>query len=342
VAKWAGPASCGGRTLPGMAESVPPSERPVQIKHRSREVTEGPERAPARAMLRAIGMTDDDWDKPQIGVCSSWNEVTPCNMPLDRLAKRSKEGVRAAGGFPIEFTTIAVSDGISMGHEGMRASLVSREVIADSIETVMHAERLDAMVTFAGCDKSLPGMLMAAARLNVPSVFLYGGSILPGHWNGRALDVVSVFEAVGAHATGAISDAELDAIERNACPTEGSCAGMFTANTMASAAEALGMSLPGSSSAPAVDRRRDDAAYASGRTVVELLERGIRPRQILTREAFENAIAVVMALGGSTNAVLHLLAIAAEARVELALDDFNRVAARVPHIADMKPAASTT
>ena len=317
---------------------APQSESAVTLKPRSYEVTEGPERAPARAMLRAIGMTDDDWAKPQIGVCSSWNEVTPCNLPLDRLAKRSKQGVRAAGGFPIEFTTIAVSDGISMGHEGMRASLVSREVIADSIETVMHAERFDAMVTFAGCDKSLPGMLMAAARLNVPSVFLYGGTILPGHWNGQALDIVSVFEAVGAHAAGAISDEDLDHIERNACPTEGSCAGMFTANTMASVAEALGMSLPGSSSAPAVDRRRDDHAYASGQAVVGLLAQGIRPRHILTREAFENAIAIVMALGGSTNAVLHLLAIAAEARVELDLDDFNRVAARVPHIADTKPA----
>jgi dihydroxy-acid dehydratase len=315
-----------------------PSETSVNVKPRSYEVTRGPERAPARAMLRAIGMTDDDWDKAQVGVCSSWNEVTPCNLPLDRLAKRSKEGVRAAGGFPIEFTTIAVSDGISMGHEGMRASLVSREVIADSVETVMHAERLDALVTFAGCDKSLPGMLMAAARLNVPSVFLYGGSILPGHWNGKALDIVSVFEAVGGHATGDVSDAELDHIERNACPTEGSCAGMFTANTMASVAEALGMSLPGSSAPPAVDRRRDDFAYASGAAVMKLLEAEIRPRQILTKEAFENAIAVVMALGGSTNAVLHLLAIAAEARVELDLDDFNRVAARVPHLADTKPA----
>jgi dihydroxy-acid dehydratase len=313
------------------------SETTVDIKPRSHEVTDGFERAPARAMLRAIGMTDDDWVKPQVGVCSSWNEVTPCNLPLDRLAKRAKEGVRASGGFPIEFTTIAVSDGISMGHEGMRASLVSREVIADSVETVMHAERLDALVTFAGCDKSLPGMLMAAARINVPSVFLYGGSILPGHHNGRALDIVSVFEAVGAHAAGTMSADELDQIERNACPTEGSCAGMFTANTMASVAEALGMSLPGSASPPAVDRRRDDAAYASGQAVVELLRQGIRPRQILTREAFENAIAVVMALGGSTNAVLHLLAIAAEARVELALDDFNRIASRVPHIADTKP-----
>jgi dihydroxy-acid dehydratase len=313
------------------------SETSVDIKPRSRDVTDGYERAPARAMLRAIGMTDDDWGKPQVGVCSSWNEVTPCNMPLDRLAKRSKEGVRAAGGYPIEFTTVAVSDGISMGHEGMRASLVSREVIADSVETVMHAERFDAMVTFAGCDKSLPGMLMAAARINVPSVFVYGGSILPGHHNGRALDVVSVFEAVGAYAAGSLDAAGLDAIERNACPTEGSCAGMFTANTMASVAEALGMSLPGSASAPAVDRRRDDDAYLAGRTVVDLLRSGIRPRRILTKEAFENAIAVVMALGGSTNAVLHLLAIAAEARVDLALDDFNRVAARVPHIADTKP-----
>jgi dihydroxy-acid dehydratase len=308
------------------------------MKPRSREVTDGFERAPARAMLRAIGMTDDDWDKPQIGVASSWNEVTPCNMPLDRLAKRAKVGVRAAGGFPIEFVTIAVSDGISMGHEGMRASLVSREVIADSIETVMHAERFDALVTFAGCDKSLPGMLMAAARLNLPSVFLYGGSILPGRGaKGEALDVVSVFEAVGARATGGLTDEELSLIERNACPTEGSCAGMFTANTMASVAEAMGMALPGSSSAPAVDRRRDDFAYESGRTVVRLLEQNIRPRQIMTKQAFENAIAVVMAVGGSTNAVLHLLAIANEARVDLALDDFNKVGRRVPHIADMKP-----
>jgi dihydroxy-acid dehydratase len=310
------------------------------MKHRSSEVTEGFERAPARAMLRAIGMHDDDFGKAQVAVASSWNEVTPCNMPLDRLAKRAKDGVRAAGAYPIEFTTIAVSDGISMGHEGMRASLVSREVIADSVETMVHAERLDALVTFAGCDKSLPGMLMAAARLNVPSVFVYGGTILPGHHNGQALDIVSVFEAVGAHAAGTMDAAELDAIERSACPTEGSCAGMFTANTMASVAEAIGMSLPGSASAPAVDRRRDDYAYASGEAVVRLLEAGIRPRQIMTREAFENAIAVVMALGGSTNAVLHLLAIAYEARVELALDDFNRVAARVPHIADTKPAGT--
>ncbi|MDQ4133358.1 MAG: dihydroxy-acid dehydratase, partial [Actinomycetota bacterium] len=307
------------------------------MERRSREVTEGFERAPARAMLRAVGMTDDDWSKAQVGVASSWNEVTPCNMPLDRLAKRAKDGVRAAGGFPIEFVTIAVSDGISMGHEGMRASLVSREVIADSIETMMHAERFDAMVTLAGCDKSLPGMLMAAARLNLPSVFLYGGSTLPGHLRDRALDIVSVFEAVGAHAAGQLTAEELALIERSACPTEGSCAGMFTANTMASVAEALGMSLPGSSSAPAVDRRRDDLAHASGQAVMALIEAGVRPRQILVKEAFENAIAAVHALGGSTNAVLHLLAIANEARVELDLEDFNRIGRRVPHIADTKP-----
>jgi dihydroxy-acid dehydratase len=307
------------------------------LKIHSHEVTDFPTRAPARAMLRATGMTDDDWDKPQVGVVSSWNEVTPCNMPLDRLAKRCKAGVHAAGGYPIEFNTIAISDGISMGHEGMRASLVSREVIADSVETVMHAERFDAMVTFAGCDKSLPGMMMAAARLNLPAVFLYGGSKLPGNLDGVTLDIVSVFEAVGAHATGAIDDERLHQIESNACPTIGACAGMFTANTMASVGEALGLSLPGSASAPAVDRRRDDYAYASGTAVLELLRRDIRPRDILTKGAFENAIAVVMALGGSTNAVLHLLAIAHEAGVALELDDFNTVAARVPHLADTKP-----
>ncbi len=312
-------------------------DRPHGMKDKSYEVTDGYERAPARAMLRAIGMTDDDWDKPQVAVASSWNEVTPCNLPLDRLARRAKEGIRSAGGFPIQFTTVAVSDGISMGHEGMRASLVSREVIADSVEVMMHAERLDALVAFAGCDKSLPGMLMASARCNVPSVFVYGGSILPGHRNGEALDIVSVFEAVGARAAGTISDQDLAEIERQACPTEGSCAGMFTANTMASIGEALGMSLPGSASPPAVDRRRDDFAYESGRAVVHLLELGLRPRQIMTKQAFENAIAVTMALGGSTNAVLHLLAIAFEAQVELELDEFNKVAARVPHLADTKP-----
>ena len=308
------------------------------MKIRSTDVTEGPKKAPARAMLRAVGMGDADWDKAQVGVASSWNEVTPCNMPLDRLADRAKDGVRAAGGFPFEFVTIAVSDGISMGHEGMRASLVSREVIADSVETVMHAERFDGLVALAGCDKSLPGMMMAAARLNLPSVFLYGGTILPGRdAHGEALDITSVFEAVGSHAVGKLTDEELSLIEHNACPTEGSCAGMFTANTMASVGEALGLSLPGSACAPAVDRRRDDYAIASGKAVMNLLEKNIRARDILTKEAFENAIMVTLALGGSTNAVLHLLAIANEARVDLTLADFNRVGANIPHIADMKP-----
>jgi dihydroxy-acid dehydratase len=307
------------------------------LKLRSQDVTEGPQRAGARAMLRAVGMTDDDWGKAQIGVASSWNEVTPCNLSLSRLAQRAKHGVRAAGGYPLEFVTIAVSDAISMGHEGMHASLVSREIICDSVEAVMHAERMDGFVGLAGCDKSLPGMMMAAARLNLPSVFMYGGSILPGYRNGTTLDIVKVFEAVGAHAAGTISDDDLLDIERKACPTEGSCGGMFTANTMASIGEALGLSLPGSASAPAVDRRRDDDSYEAGRAVMRLLELDIRPRDILTPAAFRNAIAVTNALGGSTNAVLHLLAIANEAGVDLSLDDFNDVAAKVPHIADMTP-----
>ncbi len=317
------------------------AERPrttqPDIKPRSRDVTDGYERAPARAMLRAIGMGDEDWSKPQIGIASSWNEVTPCNLPLDRLAKQAKEGVREAGGFPIEFNTIAVSDGIAMGHEGMRASLVSREVIADSVETVMHAERLDGMVTFAGCDKSLPGMVMAAVRLDVASTFLYGGSILPGHHDGRDITIQEVFEAVGARGRGTIDDEELGAIERAACPTEGSCGGMFTANTMASAIEAMGLALPGSSTAPATDARRDGYARRSGAAVVHLLEQGLTARDIVTREALENAIAVVMAVGGSTNAVLHLMAIAREAEVGLELEDFDRIGRRVPHIADTKP-----
>jgi dihydroxy-acid dehydratase len=307
------------------------------LKIHSQDVTEGPRRAAARAMLRATGMTDADFRLPQVAIASTWNEVTPCNLPLKRLAGRAKQGVRDAGGFPIEFVTIAVSDGIAMGHEGMRASLVSREVIADSVETMMHAERFDAFVGLAGCDKSLPGMLMAAARLDLPMVFVYAGTILPGHWRGATLDITSVFEAVGAHARGDIDDETLHQIETHACPTEGSCAGMFTANTMASVAEALGMALPGGATPPAIDPRRDDIAYESGRVVMGLLEKGIRPRQIMTKQAFENAIAVTMALGGSTNAVLHLLAIANEAQVELSLDDFNAVGARVPHLADMKP-----
>jgi dihydroxy-acid dehydratase len=306
-------------------------------KPRSRDVTDGMERAPARAMLRAVGLTDDDWDKPQIGVASSWNEITPCNLSLDRLAKRSKDGVRRAGGVPLEFGTISVSDGISMGHEGMHASLVSREVIADSVETVMFAERFDGSVLLAGCDKSLPGMLMAAARLDLASVFLYAGTTLPGRVGDRDLTIIDVFEGVGACAAGRITREELDEIERATCPGEGACGGMYTANTMASAAEALGMSLPGSAAPPAIDRRRDDFAVASGEAVMAMLDKGITARQIMTKEAFENAITVVMALGGSTNAVLHLLAIAHEAHVDLTLDDFNRIGDRTPHLADVKP-----
>ena len=293
-------------------------------------------------MLRAVGLTDADVDKPQIGIASSWNEITPCNLSLARLAKAAKEGVRQGGGFPMEFGTISVSDGISMGHEGMRASLVSREVIADSVETVVFAERLDGTVTLAGCDKSLPGMLMAAARLDLASVFVYAGSTLPGKLKGldgedRDLTIIDVFEAVGACARGLITRDELTAIERAACPGEGACGGMYTANTMACAAEALGMALPGSAAPPAVDRRRDDIAVRSGQAVVSLVEQGITARKVLTMEAFENAITVVMALGGSTNAVLHLLAIAHEARVDLTLDDFNRIGDKVPHLADVKP-----
>ncbi len=327
----------GSAAVSSVASSGSEVATKVSLKIRSKEVTEGAERAPARAMLRAVGMGDDDWDKPQVAVASSWNEVTPCNLPLANLARQAKAGVRAAGGFPFEFVTIAVSDGISMGHEGMRASLPSREIICDSVETMMHAERFDGFVGLAGCDKSLPGMLMAAARVNLPSVFLYGGTILPGRLKDQALDIVTVFEAVGAHASGLISDDELVSIERNACPTPGSCAGMFTANTMASVAEALGMSLPAGATAPAVDRRREDLAYESGKAVVGLLASGIRPRDIMTKEAFYNAIAVVMALGGSTNAVLHLLAIAHEARVDLDLSDFDHIGRKVPHLADMKP-----
>jgi dihydroxy-acid dehydratase len=310
------------------------------LKPRSREVTDGLERAAARGMLRAIGMTDDDWEKPQIGVGSSWNEITPCNLSLDRLAKAAKDGVHAAGGFPMEFGTISVSDGISMGHEGMHYSLVSREVIADSVETVFGAERFDGAVLLAGCDKSEPAMLMAAARLDVAAVFLYAGSILPGRVGDREVTIIDAFEAVGACARGLITRAEVDAIERAICPGEGACGGMYTANTMASAAEGLGMSLPGSAAPPAVDRRRDGFARRSGEAVVGLLRQGITTRDILTRDAFENAIAVVMALGGSTNAVLHLMAIAHEADVDLDLDDFNRIGDRVPHLADVKPFGS--
>jgi len=307
------------------------------IKPRSRDVTDGLEKAAARGMLRAVGMGDDDWEKPQIGVASSWNEITPCNLSLDRLAKAVKNGVHAAGGFPLEFGTISVSDGISMGHEGMHFSLVSREVIADSVETVMMAERLDGSVLLAGCDKSLPGMLMAAARLDLASVFLYAGTIMPGQVDGKDVTIIDAFEAVGACLAGKITREKVDEIERAICPGEGACGGAYTANTMASVAEALGMSLPGSSSPPAVDRRRDGFAHKSGEAVVNMLRQGITARQIMTRPAFENAIAMAMALGGSTNAVLHLLAIAREAEVDLTLDDFTRIGRKVPHLADMKP-----
>jgi dihydroxy-acid dehydratase len=316
---------------------VAPKETRVDVKPRSRDVTDGLQKAASRAMLRAVGLGDGDWEKPQIGIASAWNEVTPCNVSLRRLAEHSKAGVRAAGGVALEFGTITVSDGISMGHEGMRASLVSREVITDSVETVVHAERFDGFVGLAGCDKSIPAMLMAAARLNLPSVFVYNGSILPGVHKGKNIDITTVFEAVGACAAGTMTRDEVDEIERAACPGEGACGGMFTANTMSSIAEALGMSLPGTASPPAIDARRDADARRAGEAVVNLLRLGIYPRDIMTKKAFENAIAMVNALGGSTNAVLHLLALANEAGVALSLDDFNRIAAKVPHIADTKP-----
>lgn len=306
-------------------------------KIHSQDVTEGPSKAGARAMLRAVGLTDEDFTKPQIGLVSAGNEVTPCNLSGPRLSEHAKQGVRDQGGVGLVFATIAVSDGIAMGHEGMRASLVSREVIADSVELVMHAERFDGMVTIAGCDKSLPGMLMAAARTNLPSVFLYGGSSLPGRWRGKDISIVDVFEGIGAFSEGTLTKEELLEIERHACPGEGSCAGMFTANTMASVGEAMGMSLPGSAAVPATDPRLDEFAVASGKAVMALLEADIRPRRIMTRPAFENAITTVMALGGSTNAVLHLLAIAHEAGVELTLEDFDRISRRTPHIGDLKP-----
>ncbi|MCH6469892.1 dihydroxy-acid dehydratase [Sinomonas terrae] len=324
------------------SQSSPAPREGVDIKPRSRVVTDGIHAAPARGMLRAVGFGDEDFAKPQVGIASSWNEITPCNLSLDRLAKAAKEGVHAAGGFPMQFGTISVSDGISMGHQGMHFSLVSREIIADSVETVMQAERIDGQVLLAGCDKSLPGMLMAAARLDVSSVFLYAGSIMPG-WvkleDGTEKDVtlIDAFEAVGACAAGRMSKGDLDRIERAICPGEGACGGMYTANTMASAAEALGMSLPGSAAPPSADRRRDMFAHRSGEAVVNLLRQGITSRDIMTREAFENAIAVVMAFGGSTNSVLHLLAIAREAEVELELEDFNRIGDKVPHLGDLKP-----
>jgi dihydroxy-acid dehydratase len=313
------------------------ADRPVHRKPHSYIVTDGIERAAARGMLRAVGMGDDDWRKPQIGVASSWNEITPCNLSLARLAKAAKQGVFEADGYPLEFGTISVSDGISMGHGGMHYSLVSREVIADSVETVFRAEQLDGGVLLAGCDKSEPGMLMAAARLDISAVFLYAGSTLPGQLDGETVTIIDAFEAVGACLAGKITRQRLDDVEKAICPGEGACGGMYTANTMASAAEALGMSLPGSAAPPAPDSRRDSYAVRSGEAVVKLVDAGITARDILTKKAFENAITVVMALGGSTNAVLHLLAIAHEAGVALTLDDFNRIGDRTPHLADVKP-----
>lgn len=322
-------------------EDAAPGTKP-DIKPRSRVVTDGLEATTSRGMLRAVGMGDDDWDKPQIGIASSWNEITPCNLSLDRLAQGAKEGVHAGGGYPLQFGTVSVSDGISMGHDGMHFSLVSREVIADSVETVVMAERLDGTVLLAGCDKSIPGMLMAAARLGLASTFLYAGSIAPG-WvklsdgTEREITIIDSFEAVGACKAGTMSEADVKRIECSFAPGEGACGGMYTANTMASVAEALGLSLPGSASPPSADRRRDVFAHRSGEAVVNMLRQGITTRDILTIEAFENAIALAMALGGSTNVVLHLLAIAREAEVDLTLHDFNRIGAKVPHLADMKP-----
>lgn len=314
----------------------------IDIKPRSRDVTDGLERAAARGMLRAVGMGDDDWVKPQIGVASSWNEITPCNLTLKKLAEFAKEGVHAAGGYPLEFGTISVSDGISMGHEGMHYSLVSREVITDSVETVMSAERLDGSILLAGCDKSIPGMLMAAARLDLSSVFLYNGSTMPGtaklsDGTEQEVTLIDAFEAVGACRAGKMSREDVDAIERAVCPGEGACGGMYTANTMASAAEAMGMSLPGSAAPPAIHRDRTQYARRSGEAVFNLLEKGITARDIITRESLKNAVAVVMALGGSTNAVLHLMAIAHEADVDLRLEDFNEIGDKVPHLGDLKP-----
>ncbi|MEC9286993.1 MAG: dihydroxy-acid dehydratase [Chloroflexota bacterium] len=310
----------------------------LRLKHRSKEITEGPDRAPARAMLRAMGLTSDDMDKPFIAIANLASDVTPCNVHLDRLADAAKEGVRQADGVPFKFGTITISDGISMGTEGMKASLVSREVIADSIEVVTFGERMDGLITVAGCDKNMPGCMMAIARLNVPALFIYGGSIMPGNYLGKDVNIQDVFEAVGSYANGDMSREQLHDLECVACPGEGSCAGLFTANTMSTAIEVMGMSLPGDASIPAIDPRKDEETLLAGRTLMRLLEEDLRPRDILTRQAFENAITVVVAMGGSTNAVLHLMAIAKEAQVELSLQDFDRISRSTPYITDMRPA----
>ena len=310
----------------------------LKLKHRSKELTHDPQRAPARAMLMAMGLTIDDMEKPFVAIANLASDITPCNVHLDRFAQAAKDGVRQADGVPFEFGTITVSDGISMGTEGMKASLVSREVIADSIELVTFGERMDGLITIAGCDKNMPGCMMAIARLNVPSIFMYGGSIMPGQYNGKDVNIQDVFEAVGAYATGDMTLEELTDLQCVACPGEGSCAGLFTANTMSSAIEALGMSLPGDASLPAIDPRKLGEARDVGRTLIRLLEDDLRPRDILTKQAFENAITVAVSMGGSTNVVLHLLAIAREAQVNLTLEDFDRISRNTPYIADMKPA----
>ena len=303
----------------------------------SRKAIEGPSRAPHRAMYKAMALTDSDLDRPLIGVSSTCNEATPCNVHLGQLAQSAKRGVKDAGCTPREFTAIAVSDGIAMGHEGMKASLVSREIIADSIEVMVRAHQYDGIVGISGCDKSLPGTLMAMARLNLPAIFVYGGTIMPGVWNGKEVTVQDVYEAVGAYDAGKMSLQELTSLENVACPAAGSCAGMYTANTMASISEAIGMSLPGSASPPAEGEKRHEVCYNTGNAIMNLLKNNIRPRDIMTFEAFENAITMANAIGGSTNAVLHLLAIAREVGVKLALDDFERIRKRTPHIADMRP-----
>ena len=309
-------------------------------KLRSRSVIEGPERAPHRSMYKAMGLSDEDLSKPLIGVANTWNEVTPCNLNLDTLAKKAKEGVKSAGGTPREFVTIAVSDGISMGHEGMKASLISREIIAYSVELTMHAHQYDALVGIAGCDKSLPGMLMAMARINTPSIFVYGGTIFPGVYDNKDITIQTVFEAVGAYSSGALDLESLKEIENSACPGAGSCAGMFTANTMSSVSEAIGMALPGTASSPSLSDKRSQQCLDTGKTIMNLLENGIKPRDIMSFEAFENAIAIVQSLGGSTNAVLHLLAIAKESGISLTFDDFERIRKRTPQLADLKPGGS--
>jgi len=303
----------------------------------SRNVVEGTARAPHRAMYKAMGLTDDDLSKPFVGVCHTGNEATPCNIHLPGLAQKAKDGVKDAGATPREFSTIAVSDGIAMGHEGMKSSLVSREVIADSIELMVRAHQYDALVGIAGCDKSLPGTMMAMARLNIPSVFVYGGTIMPGMLDGKELTVVDVYEAVGSYDAGKISLEELKNIENTACPNAGSCGGMFTANTMASISEVMGIALPGSASPPAEDDRREKIVYETGKACTQLLELNIKPRDILTFESFENAITMLNAVGGSTNGILHLLALANEVGIKLTYDDFERIRKKTPHIADMKP-----